>query len=99
MSLSVTLDQGSFCHDQGIDAQDPPCGRVILTGTYTRLEENSVEAEFAKASLFARHPGMAYWPVDHGFYFAKMNVEYVTLLAGFGGANLIPVEDYFAASL
>ena len=58
MSLSVTLDQGSYCHDQGLDAQDPPCGRVILTGTYSRLEKNSDEYQFAKASLFARHPQM-----------------------------------------
>ena len=99
MTISVTLDQGTYCHDQGLDAQDPPCGRVILTGTYSRLEDNSEEAEFAKTALFEKHPGMAYWPVDHGFYFAKMNVEYVTLLASFGGVNLIPVEDYFAAEI
>ena len=99
MSLSVTLDQGTYCHEQGLDAQDPPCGRVILVGSYSRLEKNSEEYEFAKSSLFARHPQMEYWPEDHGFFFARMNVEYITLLAGFGGANLVSVEDYFAASL
>ena len=43
--------------------------------------------------------GMAYWPEDHGFYFAKLNVEHVILLAGFGGVVPVPVEDYFAAIL
>ena len=42
---------------------------------------------------------MAYWPEDHGFYFAKLNVEYVALLAGFGGVTHVEAEDYFAASL
>ncbi len=99
LSLSVTLDQGDYCQQQGIDAQDPPCGRVILTGSSIALETGSVEYQFAKESLFARHPGMAYWPEGHGFYFAKMNVEHVTLLAGFGGANEVSVQDYFEASL
>ena len=99
LSLSVTLDQGDYCREQGIDAQDPPCGRVILSGSSVPLEKGSVEYEFAKESMFYKHPGMAYWPEDHGFYFAKLNVEHVILLAGFGGANEVPVEDYFAAIL
>ena len=49
--------------------------------------------------IFFQITGMAYWPEDHGFYFAKLNVEHVILLAGFGGANEVPVEDYFAAIL
>merc|ERR1739844_594046 len=99
MELSVTLDQGDYCREQGLDAQDPPCGRVILTGTSVFLEKGSVEYEFAKESMFFKHPGMAYWPEDHGFYFAKLNVEHVILLAGFGGVVPVPVEDYFAAIL
>ena len=95
----MTLDQGDYCREQGIDAQDPPCGRVILSGSSIPLEKGSVEYEFAKESMFYKHPGMAYWPEDHGFYFAKLNVEHVILLAGFGGANEVPVEDYFAAIL
>merc|ERR1711936_783304 len=99
LTLSVTLDQGDYCREQGMDAQDPPCGRVILTGTSVALEKGSVEYEFAKESMFAKHPGMAYWPEDHGFYFAKLKVEYVALLAGFGGVTHVEAEDYFAASL
>ena len=95
----MTLDQGDYCRDQGMDAQDPPCGRVILTGSSVALEKGSVEYEFAKESMFAKHPGMAYWPEDHGFYFAKMNVEHIILLAGFGGVTHVSAEDYFAASI
>ena len=53
----MTLDQGDYCRQQGIDAQDPPCGRVILTGSSVNLEPDSIEYNFAKESLFARHPG------------------------------------------
>ena len=49
--------------------------------------------------MFAKHPGMAYWPEDHGFYFAKMNIEHVILLAGFGGANELPLDDYFNGTI
>ena len=53
----MTLDQGDYCREQGLDAQDPPCGRVILTGTSVSLEKGSVEYEFAKESMFFKHPG------------------------------------------
>ena len=72
---------------------------MILTGSTTALEKGSVEYEFAKEAMFAKHPGMAYWPEDHGFYFAKMNIEHVILLAGFGGANELPLDDYFNGTI
>ena len=53
----MTLDQGDYCRGQGLDAQDPPCGRVILTGSSVSLEKGSVEYEFAKESMFSKHPG------------------------------------------
>ena len=53
----------------------------------------------ARTSLFSRHPSMQYWPEGHGFYFAKMKIEHVILLASFGGAMDVPLEDYFNASV
>lgn len=97
MSLSMTLDQGDYCRQQGIDAQDPPCARVILTGSYIAIDKESPENEFAKEALFAKHPQMEFYPP--GFYFAKMNIEHVILLAGFGGVEELPLEDYFEATI
>lgn len=97
MSLSVTLDQGGYCQELGIDAQDPPCPRVILTGSYVAIEEDSAEFEFAREALFTRHPQMEFWP--HDFYFAKMDIKDVILLAAFGGANHVSLDDYFNATL
>ena len=99
ISLAMTLAQGNYCKKQGLDPQDPPCARVILTGNTTKLEQDSDEAKFAKKAIFARHPNMIDYPHDHEFYFAKMNIEHICLLAWFGGATHVPIEDYFNAEL
>ena len=35
---------------------------------------------------------------DHGFFFAKLNVENVIVLDTFGGAQEVPLVDYYAAN-
>ena len=50
---------------------------------------------FAKTALYTRHPNMMNYPKDHRFYFAKMNIDNVILLAAFGGATHVNVDDYF----
>ena len=54
---------------------------------------------FAKTALYTRHPNMMNYPKDHRFYFAKMNIDNVILLAAFGGATHVNVDDYFNATL
>ncbi len=95
----MTLAQGDYCKKEGLDPQDPPCARVILTGSSSTIQEGSEEEDFAKEAIFSRHPNMIDYPKDHTFYFAKMNVEHVCLLAWFGGAVQVPLEDYFNATL
>lgn len=97
-SMSMSLAQGHYCMNKELDPQDPPCGRVILTGTIVTIPDESEEVEIAKNALFERHPAMKDWPEDHGFYFGKMNIEHVTLLAWFGGPVHVPVKDYFDAN-
>lgn len=99
ISLAMTLAQSDYCSRQGLDPQDPPCARVILSGTTSRLHAGSEEEDFAKEAVFSRHPNMKDYPKDHTFYFAKMNIEHVCLLAWFGGATHVPLEDYFNATL
>ena len=99
MSLSMTLAQGDYCNRKGLDPMDPPCPRLILTGTAERIPKNTTEYFFAKTALFTRHPNMIDYPDGHKFYFTKMNVKHVCLLAAFGGATHIDVNDYFNATL
>ena len=95
----MTLAQGEYCSENGYDPQDPPCPRLILSGSISKIEADSAEENFAKEALFTRHPSMANWPSGHLFYFAKMNLQNILLLANFGGAATVSVEDFYNASL
>merc|ERR1712079_670539 len=98
MSLSMTLAQGEYCKQKGLDPQDPPCPRLILTGSTEKIPKNTTEYFFAKKALFTRHPNMINYPDDHKFYFTKMNVKHIILLAAFGGPTHIDVNNYFNAT-
>ncbi|XP_075951022.1 protein CREG1 [Anarhichas minor] len=96
-SLSMSLAQTDFCRLQGFDPQSPLCAHIILTGSV--LEVKGLEAEFAKKSLFSRHPEMMEWPSDHNWFFCKFNITQVWVLDYFGGVKTVSPEDYFLASL
>ena len=80
------------------DPEDPRCAHVILTGTFVKLAKVSKEGQFAEKALFSRHPIMPEWPEDHGFFFAKLDIQNILLLDFFGGAVTIPVEEYLNAN-
>ncbi|XP_054479670.1 protein CREG1-like [Anoplopoma fimbria] len=96
-SLSMSLAQTDYCRQQGFDPQSPLCAHIILSGSV--LEVNGTEAEFAKKSLFSRHPEMMDWPSDHDWFFAKFNITLVWVLDYFGGVKTVSPEEYFQATL
>jgi len=98
-SIALSLAQTGYCSEHNMDAQDPVCAHMILTGRIVKLEKGSNEEAYAKEALFSRHPAMIYWPADHGFYFTKLDIENIVLLDFYGGASQVPVKDYFAATL
>jgi len=98
-SIALSLAQTGYCSEHNMDAQDPVCAHMILTGKIVKLEKGSNEEAYAKEALFSRHPAMIYWPADHGFYFTKLDIENIVLLDFYGGASQVPVKDYFAATL
>ncbi|XP_037619141.1 protein CREG1, partial [Sebastes umbrosus] len=71
-SLSMSLAQTDYCRQQGFDPQSPLCAHIILSGSV--VEVNGTEADFAKKSLFSRHPEMIDWPSDHDWFFCKFNI-------------------------
>ncbi|XP_061540289.1 protein CREG1 [Phycodurus eques] len=95
-SLSMSLAQTDYCHQQGLDPQSPLCAHIILSGSV--LEVNSTEAEFAKKALFSRHPEMIDWPSDHNWFFVKFNITQVWVLDYFGGVKTVNPDDYYQAS-
>ncbi|XP_023446353.1 protein CREG1 [Dasypus novemcinctus] len=92
-TLTVSLAQTNFCRKHGFDPQSPLCSHIILSGTVTKV--NETEMDFAKKSLFTRHPEMKTWPSSHKWFFAKLNITNIWVLDYFGGAKLVTPEEYF----
>ena len=99
ISLSMTLAEGDYCSKSAYDPQDPPCPRIILTGSIEKIPNFSLERVKAEWFLYTRHPGMITWPIWHFFYFAKMKLENIILLAQFGGSTTVSVESYYNATI
>jgi len=76
-----------------VDAQDPRCAKLTVTGTITTSVENE---EDALSALFAKHPNMEEWPDGHDFQVHELQVENIWMISGFGGGGNIPLEEYFA---
>ena len=62
----------------GIDAEDPRCARVILSGRWrnTTAQENAV----ARNALFSKHPAMMTWPRDHHFHTCTIDLQSIWIL-------------------
>ncbi|XP_078089088.1 protein CREG1 [Mustelus asterias] len=93
-SLAMSLAETDYCRKQKFDPQSPLCCRVILSGTIMTV--NKTEIDFAKESLFSRHPAMPDWPHDHGWYFAKLNITNIWVLDYFGGIKTVTPEEYYS---
>ncbi|XP_077012987.1 protein CREG1 [Tamandua tetradactyla] len=92
-TLTMSLAQTDFCRKHGFDPQSPLCAHTILSGTVTTV--NETEMEFAKNSLFTRHPEMKTWPSSHNWFFAKLDITNIWVLDYFGGAKIVTPEEYY----
>lgn len=98
-SITMSLAQTSYCRLHQYDPEDPRCAHIILTGAMLTVPTDSEEGRFAAKALFSRHPEMPEWPVDHGWFFTKLNITNILLLDYFGGAITVPVDEYFRATV
>ncbi|XP_045402584.1 protein CREG1 isoform X2 [Lemur catta] len=92
-TLTMSLAQTDFCRKHGFDPQSPLCVHIILSGTVTKV--NETEMDFAKHSLFTRHPDMETWPASHNWFFAKLNITNIWVLDYFGGPKIVTPEEYY----
>lgn len=97
-SITMSLAQGDYCKKNDLDAEDPRCAHLILTGKIVTLQDGTDEYNFAKDALFNRHPVMPSWPVDHGWSFRKLEIENIMLLDFFGGVKTVELNDYLKAT-
>ncbi|KAJ1455614.1 pyridoxamine 5'-phosphate oxidase-domain-containing protein [Pelagophyceae sp. CCMP2097] len=86
------------------DAESPLCARLVLSGTFIKLENTTKEWSTAKDALEPKHPAMAGWgcfneegPSGHGFFLAKIDIKQAWLINMYGGAAVLTAEEYFAA--
>merc|ERR1712178_122997 len=81
------------------DPENPPCARLVLSGNVVKLEVNSTEEKEARAALFQRHPSFSKFPDDHHFFVSKLEVTGVWLISEYGGAAIIPPDQYLGYSM
>ncbi|RXG71995.1 Protein CREG1 [Armadillidium vulgare] len=98
VSLTVTEAQSDYCSKKGFDPEDPRCSHAIFTGVMEKIEKDTEEEEFARNALFSRHVEMSSWPSNHDWFFGKIKIQHIYLLDFFGGAQVVDVEEYFAAN-
>lgn len=107
---SLTLTEASLtgCGDKMIhacdiqrfgDAENPVCARLTLTGTLMVVNQTTQEYHTAQTALFQRHPQMTYWPADHKWVIAKLQIEDIWLIDYFGGATILDLDRYYAVDL
>merc|ERR1712232_811801 len=77
------------------DPENPPCGRLILSGKMQKLTSNTKEEKKALAALITRHPSFSQY-AGLGFYVVKMVVDGIFFLDGYGGADYMKLSDYFS---
>jgi len=99
VSITMTLAQGDYCENNHLDPESPICAHQIITGELVKLTPGSEEEAFAKNALFSRHPAMEGWPSDHGWFFAKIEIKQIQLLAFYGGAVTVDLGEYYETQL
>ncbi|XP_018333998.1 protein CREG1-like [Agrilus planipennis] len=95
VTIMATLAQSDYCAQQSLDPQSPRCPRAIISGRLVEIPQNASDYQFARDSLFSRHPGMDSWPAALRFYVAKLNIEQVLVWAQVGRMRNVPLSDYF----
>lgn len=91
-NLNCGDDAIAACSVADNDPMNPPCARLIITGTLEILDGES--GDIAKTALFSKHPTMGTWPKGHGFYAAKMVIQDLWFIDFYGGASILDVDDF-----
>jgi len=94
----MALDGGRSGGCLNSTAENPPCGRLTISGRLTLVPADHQAT--ALRYLFARHPEMADWGKEHkfkAFWMAPENVTDFFLINFYGGASHPTVKEYMAA--
>lgn len=98
VTVLFSEDQDLACTAANVDPMEPTCARAIISGKLAELQPNTTEYTEADTAFTQRHPASLKWRKQHGFFFCKLAIEKITILAAHGGARVVKVDDYFAAN-
>lgn len=102
--VSLALSEASYSSshpfkacdiDAGGDPENPPCARLVISGTLLNVTGTD-EGDEAMQALFASHPSMADWPADHSWFVSKIDISDLWLIDIYGGAKDLDVDKYLA---
>jgi len=94
----MALENGTSGGCMDATAENPPCGRVTITGQMTKAPKDKIDE--AKKYLFATHPIMKEWEAAHMFEVFWMDPASITdffVINMFGGAIPITTQQYLDA--
>ncbi|KAL3663887.1 hypothetical protein V7S43_011298 [Phytophthora oleae] len=94
MALSKAQGGAGACY---MDAEDPTCWRLSLTGKVVPVKEN--QRSYAERVVFSKHPQMKHWPKNHDFGFYVLEIEHIVFLDFYGAAKHIVISDYYQVKL
>ena len=80
------------------EEMNPPCARLVVSGTIQVLQEPA-EIAAAKKALFSKHPAMEQWPIEHKFIAVKLSVQDMWLIDFFGGGSTLNLDRFRAIEL
>lgn len=100
VSFVVSEAQTGYCAQEKLDAEDPRCARLSMSGRLVKVIDLN-EIEIARTALIAKHPAMERWlemmgdPGNmHDFAFYKLDLEEIWLVDFYGGAAIIDKEAW-----
>ena len=95
-ALPDRLDRtGNAC--DGLDAEDPLCARVMMTGTAIKVDDSEGRLKSIEDAFKKRHP-LAPWLANGGAHtggsYFTIDPDEITLLDYYGGATAVSLVDY-----
>ncbi|KAB0800684.1 hypothetical protein PPYR_06598 [Photinus pyralis] len=97
-SVIASMAELDWCTKYDIDAEDPRCQRVTLSGSFVWVNNATEEHHMALDNIIRKHPQFKDLPKAHKFDVAKMEIKLITLFDWFGGIKTIDLDDYFNAN-
>ena len=75
--MSLTEYQNGVCEEKKLDAEDPRCARLTLSGTFNYVNKNDEDYKLALQEMIEKHPEVEEWLAmgTHDWHLMKMDIK------------------------